>query len=144
MKSIIIENINQFNLIKNRFNLKNFNIITISPAVSLILKEKKIKHQILNINKIYYQLNKIENILNKNLFKYLMGVEKFLVKKNLIFNYQDKRVVEINFLNFMMVFHEIVTNFKIYDFILSKNIKKNKIIYIINIKKHYFDFDNYE
>ena len=85
MKSIIIENINQFNLIKNRFNLKNFNIITISPAVSLILKEKKIKHQILNINKIYYQLNKIENILNKNLFKYLMGLEKFLVKKKAIF-----------------------------------------------------------
>ncbi len=144
MKSIIIENINQFNLVKNRFNLKNFNIITISPAVSLILKEKNIKHQIFNINKIYFQLNKIENLLNKNLFKYLMGLEKFLVNKNLIFNYQDKKIVEINFLNFMMVFHEIVTNFKIYDSILNENIKKNKIIYIINIKKNYFDLDNYQ
>lgn len=143
MKSIIIENINQYNFIKIRLNLSNFNIITMSPAVSLILNEKKIKHQTFDTNKIYTQLYKTENILNKYLFNYLSSLEKFLVNKKLIKDYQDKKLVEINFLDFMMVFHEIVTNFKIYDYVLSKNIKNNKEIYIININKKYYEFDGY-
>ena len=60
MKSIIIENLSQYNLVKNKVNLKNINIITLSPAVSLILKEKKIKHDVFNIDKVYFQLHKMK------------------------------------------------------------------------------------
>ena len=84
MKSIIIENLSQYNLVKNKVNLKNINIITLSPAVSLILKEKKIKNNVFNIDKVYFQLHKDENILNKKLYEYLIGLENFLVKKIII------------------------------------------------------------
>ena len=42
----------------------------------------------------------------------------------------------------MMVFHEIITNFKIYDAIINKY-SKNKLFYLININKKHFDFDGY-
>ena len=90
MKSIIIENLSQYNLVKNKVNLKNINIITLSPAVSLILKEKKIKHDVFNIDKVYFQLHKDENILNKKLYEYLIGLENF-GKKKLLYDYKIKK-----------------------------------------------------
>ena len=66
MKSIIIENINQYNFIKIRLNHFQYNYN--EPRSSLILNEKKIKHQTFDTNKIYTQLYKTENILNKYLF----------------------------------------------------------------------------